>query len=350
MRRIILVFLIAQLFSNFSIAQEANVNALETLRSLYGRINLPHMGNVNLMCNWNDSLADRKLRWIIPYDSLMRDSISLTPEERELVRMDAALTQYFKNPSALMFGLVKIQFTTSSKLRERSDDYIKELYAIIREFAVEYSDFELAYALQNKMHAFEYAVWSDTEKKLLARYDSLLSVNAHDESKATAELEVSRKQTMQWHLLAMAGFAIIVILLSFLLYLNRKWKMQRNSLALKANDTSEEEVLVMKLEQAKREIAELKLLARKKVESEALENELPTIPEGKLLTGSAVSQWNDEIQQALAKIKSHCESGKSSMGVATYMSIINDTTRLSSLVHHKSEEWVALLNQNKNVK
>jgi hypothetical protein len=349
MRRIILFFFTAQLCSNFSIAQEANEKPLEALRSLYGSINLPHVGNVTLLCNWNDSIADRKLRWIIPYDSLMQDSLSLTSMEKEVVSMDAALVQFYKKPTASIFGIVKNQFAKSNLLRDQSDDYTKKLYAMVRELAVEYSDFELAYALQNKLHAFEYADWSDAERKLMARYDSLLSVSVQDESKALFELDASRKQTMQWHLLAMAGFVFAVILLSILIYLNKKWKKQRNSLALKANDTSEEEALVMKLEQAKREIVELKILAKKKVESEAVENELPTLPKGDLLTPSAVSQWNDEIQQALAKIKSHCESGKSSMGVATYMSIINDTTRLSSLVHQKSEEWVALLNQNKNV-
>jgi hypothetical protein len=269
--------------------------------------------------------------------------------EKEVVAMDAALAQYYKKPTASVFGIVKNQFAKSNLLRVQSDIYTKELCAIVRELAVEYSDFDLAYALQNKMHAFEYADWSDAERKLMARFDSLLTASAQDESKALKELDASREQTMQWHLLAMAGFVFVVILLSILLYLNKKWKKQRNSLALKANDTSEEEALVMKLEQAKSEIAELKLLAKKKVELKAVETELPAIPKGDLLAPSAVSQWNDEIQQALAKIKSHCESGKSSMGVATYMSIINDTTRLSSLVHQKSEEWVALLNQNKNV-
>jgi hypothetical protein len=246
MRRIILVFFTAQLFSNFSIAQGANENALETLRSLYGSINLPHVGNVTLLCNWNDSIADRKLRWIIPYDSLLQDSLSLTAMEKEVVAMDAALAQYYKKPTASVFGIVKNQFAKSNLLRVQSDIYTKELCAIVRELAVEYSDFDLAYALQNKMHAFEYADWSDAERKLMARFDSLLTASAQDESKALKELDASREQTMQWHLLAMAGFVFVVILLSILLYLNKKWKKQRNSLALKANDTSEEEALVMK--------------------------------------------------------------------------------------------------------
>ena len=120
-------------------------------------------------------------------------------------------------------------------------------------------------------------------------------------------------------------------------------------LADKANDKSEEETLVQKLEQARREIAELKMVAKKQIEPMGKEAVLP-LPSVQLVSPSEIAQWNDHIQQSLAKIKSHCEAGKSSMGVPTYMSIVNDTSRLSTFVQQKSEEWVALLNAKKDMK
>jgi hypothetical protein len=87
----------------------------------------------------------------------------------------------------------------------------------------------------------------------------------------------------------------------------------------------------------------LRVVAKKKVEP-ALSDAISPLPAGASVSATEIAQWNDQIQQALVKIKSHCESGKSTMGVPTYMSIINDTGRLSSLVQQKSEELIALLN------
>jgi hypothetical protein len=331
------------------IAQQDEVSPLAGLRSLITELNLPNEGNVLMLLSWNDSLANRNFRLQAPYDSIMQDSVTLVQVEREFVVMDAALLQYYLKPSAQNYGKVKVQFLAGKGIADSVSVYVKELYAIMRELAIENSDYALAYSLQNKLHAFEYDDWKEMDLHNSARFDSLENVVENVEKSRSEELRFSRGQTMQWHVIAVVAIAAVLVLLILLIVLRWRWKRRMIQLIDKANDKSEEETLVQKLEQARREIAELKMVAKKQIEPMGKEAVLP-LPSGQTVTSSEMAQWNDHIQQALAKIKSHCEAGKSSMGVPTYMSIVNDTSRLSTFVQQKSEEWIALLNAKKDMK
>jgi transposase len=227
--------------------------------------------------------------------------------------------------------------------------YTKELHAILRELAVENSDYPLAYSLQNRLHAIEFSEWMEADRLHVSKLDSLQQVIEKVEKNSMEELGFSRNQTMQWHIIAVIGIGAVIILFSLLLIFRLRWKRKLMQLTDKVNDKSEEEMLVQKLEHARREISELRVVAKKKVEP-ALSDAISPLPAGASVSATEIAQWNDQIQQALVKIKSHCEAGKSSMGVPTYMSIINDTGRLSSLVQQKSEEWIALLNAKKDIK
>ena len=349
MNRILLFFVVILNPAIHLLAQQSEENSLTGLRALSSELNLPHPTNVITLFSWNDSLANRKMQWKAPYDSLMQDSVSLVQMERELAGIDAALVQYYLKPSSQNFAKVKILFSASKELLDSVSAYTKELHAVMRELAVENSDYPLAYSLQNKLHTFEYADWLEADKRRSTSIDSLQLRVEQVEKSSNQELGYSRSQTMQWHIIAVTAIGVAVILLILVLFLRWRWKKRMLQLMNKANDKSEEEALVQKLELARREITELRVVAKKKVETMTPDVVSP-VPSGSAISIAEIAQWNDQIQQALAKIKSHCEAGKSSMGVPTYMSIINDTGRLSSLVQQKSEEWVALLNAKKDMK
>jgi hypothetical protein len=154
---------------------------------------------------------------------------------------------------------------------------------------------------------------------------------------------------MQWHIIAVIAIGVAVILFVLFVVFRFRWKRRALQLTAQVNDKSEEEALVQKLEQAKREISELRIISKKKIESTVTETPV-SLTAASAVTSSEIAELNNQIQQALAKIKSHCEAGKSSMGVPTYMSIVNDTSRLGTFVQHKSEEWVALMNSKKDTK
>ena len=189
----------------------------------------------------------------------------------------------------------------------------------------------------------------EADRLQATKLDSLQQVIEKVEKNSMEELAFSRSQTMQWHIIAVIGIGAVIILIPLLLIFHLRWKRKIIQLTDKVNDKSEEEMLVQKLEQARREISELRVVAKKKVEP-TLSDAISPLPVVAAVAATEIAQWNDQIQQALVKIKSHCEAGKSSMGVPTYMSIINDTGRLSSLVQQKSEEWIALLNAKKDTK
>ena len=349
MNRILLFFVLIIHPTIHLLAQQAEENSIAGLRALSAELNLPNANNVTMLCSWNDSLANRNMQWKVPYDNLMRDSISLVQMERELVGIDALLVQYYLKPSSQNFAKVKILFSASKELLDSVSAYTKELHAIMRELAVENADYPLAYSLQNKLHAFQYADWLEADKLQDTKFDSLQQRVEQVEKSSNQELTYSRSQTMQWHIIAVIAIGVAIVLLILVLFFRWRWKKRMLQLMNKANDKSEEEVLVQKLELARREITELRVVAKKKVETIAPDVISP-VPSGVSISTMEIAQWNDQIQQALAKIKSHCEAGKSSMGVPTYMSIINDTGRLSSLVQQKSEEWVALLSAEKDMK
>jgi hypothetical protein len=349
MNRVTLILSIILLCASRSYTQPLNENSLSGLRSLITELNLPNANNVLQLCSWNDSLASFKFQWRAKYDSLMQDSTMVVQREKEIVRIDAALTQCYLNPSIQNYALAKAQFLASKDLMDEESLYVKELHAIIRELAVDNFDYTLAYSIQNKLHSYEYADWLKMDKDRELATDSLKSLIKELEGKAREELVLSKKQTMQWHIIAVIAIGVAVILFVLFVVFRFRWKRRALQLTAQVNDKSEEEALVQKLEQAKREISELRIISKKKIESTVTETPV-SLTAASAVTSSEIAELNNQIQQALAKIKSHCEAGKSSMGVPTYMSIVNDTSRLGTFVQHKSEEWVALMNSKKDTK
>ena len=327
-----------------SMAQFVNAQVSEELRLLIGEMNLEHGKNVVQLMEWNDSLQLNRKQWQVRYDSLYADTLCLTPVERLLVDVDAAWVGYSALPSLKTYARLKANFLLLDLQMEGAGSYVREHNALMLEVALEYQDYELAYRIQNKIHADNFSVWKLSDDARALQLDSLNKVFAETNSKSRTEFDKMSGLAMQWHIIAVVAIALFIILAVILIVMLRKWKRQRLSLAARANDTSEEEALVHKLEEARREIQELKLLAKKKVEPAPVEVSIPAVPSGSAISAAEIADWNDQVQQVLMKIKGHCEAGKNAMSVPTYMSIINDTTRLSAQVAKKSEQWIALLN------
>lgn len=325
-------------------AQLANAQDSIGLRLLMGEMNLEHGKTVVQLMEWNDSLQLNRKQWQVRYDSLYADTLSLTAVERLLVDVDAAWVGYSAMPSIKTYAPLKANYLSLDLQMEGARNFVRELNALMLEVALEYEDFELAYRIQNKIHADNFSDWKLSDDARALQLDSLSKVFAETNAKNRNELEKMSGLAMQWHIAAVVAIALFIILGVTLIVMLRKWKHQRSSLAARANDTSEEEALVHKLEEARREIQELKLLAKKKVEPVPVEVNIPTLPSGSAISATEIADWNDQVQQVLMKIKGHCEAGKNAMSVPTYMSIMNDTTRLSAQIAKKSEQWIALLN------
>jgi hypothetical protein len=342
MRKVGLVWTVLFCWLSVS-AQEINETATADLRALALAINLPHAAAVDELMSMNDSMLFNKKKWQIRYDSLLNDTLAMEPAERALVRLDDALCRYVNSPSAAQYGMLKTQFNAFDVPYPNAEAYMVELRSIVLEIAVEQSDFQLAYSIQNRLHAQHFSDWKASDVRLVAQYDSLQSAFKEMEHRDERALKHMSDTAMQWHLIAM-GAILVLLVLGVLFFVSRKkWNKQRTHLAAKANDTSEREALVNKLEEARREIQEMQLVAKKKLEVPVPVQEIALVPPAATLNATEIADWNDQVQQALAKIKSHCEAGKNAMSVPTYMSIINDTTRLSAQVSKKSEQWIALL-------
>jgi hypothetical protein len=163
----------------------------------------------------------------------------------------------------------------------------------------------------------------------LALVDSVRSVETRHRQELDAMMlshkNAEGKQSgVQLVIISIAAILLLLcIVLGGLMVKGRKQLAHARQLA---EDNSEKEELVRKLEGAKRELQQHLMNERKKVEPAVVASPETVAPAVDL------SGLNDEIQQGLSKIKSHCEAGKQGMSVPTYMSIINDTTRLSSVV------------------
>jgi len=342
MRKVGLVWTVLFCWLSVS-AQDVNETAAADLRLLALAIDLPHATTVDELMSMNDSMLFNKKKWQIRYDSLFNDTLVMEPAERALVKLDDALHRYVSSPSAAQYGLLKTQFSAFDVPYPNAEAYLVELRLIVLEIAVEQSDFQLAYSIQNRLHAQQFSDWKASDFRLVAQYDSLQSAYNEMEQRDERALKHMSDTAMQWHLIAM-GAILVLLVLGVLFFVSRKkWTKQRAHLAAKASDTSEREALVNKLEEARREIQEMQLVAKKKLEVPVAAMEITPVPPAATLNATEIADWNDQVQQALAKIKSHCEAGKNAMSVPTYMSIINDTTRLSAQVTKKSEQWIALL-------
>jgi hypothetical protein len=345
MRKVGLVWTVLFCWLNIS-AQEANETIVVDLRVLANGIALPHATAVEELLSLNDSVLFNKKKWLLRYDSLFSDTLALEPAERALVQLDDALNRFVAASSPANYGLLKKQFDTFDLAYANSEAYLLELRSVMLEFAVAQGDFEMAYTIQNRLHAQHFSEWKDSDVRLMARYDSLMSAFKEMEQRDERAIKNMGDTAMQWHLIAMGAILIVLVLVVLFFVSRNKWKKQRTYLAAKANDTSERETLVNKLEEARREIQEMQLVAKKKLEVPVAAQEIAPVPPAATLNATEIAEWNDQVQQALAKIKTHCEAGKNAMSVPTYMSIINDTTRLSAQVSKKSEQWIALLSAN----
>jgi hypothetical protein len=314
------------------------------LRKHVMSIDLAHHDNMKQALELNDSLRVNPKKWQARYDSLMRDTLSLEPEERSIILIDNDLLAYSTQPTLSAYQKVKSNASNIVFRWEGAQNYLRELNAILLEMALEQKDYEMVYRCQNKLHAAYYAEWKKEDAVRIAQLDSLSEALEEIKKSNDAAMHSMSDLAMRWHLAAMVLLGVLVLVILLLFFLKRNWKKQQTNLTAKANDTSEEEVLVVKLEEARREITELRMLAKKKIDEAVIRADIPPVPSGGDISKDEIVQWNDEVQQALMKIKSHCEAGKNSMSVPTYMSIMNDTTRLSAQVSKKSEQWIALLN------
>lgn len=342
MRKVGLVWTVLFCWLNVS-AQEANETAVADLRGLALTIQLPHAPAVEQLMSMNDSVLINKKKWQPRYDSLFNDTLTLEAAERSIVKLDDALNRYVAASSPASYGSLKREFSVIDIPYPNADAYMLELRSLMLEFAVAQSDFELAYSIQNRLHAQHFSDWKASDARTTSQLDSLQAEYKSMESRDQFALKHMSDTAMQWHLIAMGAILVLLVLVVLFVVSRNKWRKQRSHLTAKASDTSEREALVNKLEEARREIQEMQLVAKKKLEIPVVVQEIAAVPAAATLSPTEISEWNDQVQQALAKIKSHCEAGKNAMSVPTYMSIINDTTRLSAQVSKKSEQWIALL-------
>jgi hypothetical protein len=341
MRKSLVIASISMLFQLSTFAQ-STPDELSSLRELALSSSASlNTEDLSRLLQLNDSLRINKIQWSLVYDSLMADTVSLSLWERAVVKMDDALLNYYQLPNSITFFYVKELYGDFPDSNDT--DYMRELIAILRECAVDVGDYAMAYTLQNKQQAFQYDTWKEREEVLVGRLDSLALASKNAEITGRKQLTDLGNTAMIWHLLAIASIIIVVVLIVLFAVSKARWSKQKLKLSQEVNDTSEKEILVAKLENARREIHELNVLVKRKVETPEIIREIQYVPSPSAIKPQEIAEWNDQVQQVLGKIKSHCEQGKSGMSVATYMSIINDTTRLSAQVSKKSEEWISLL-------
>lgn len=321
-------------------AQQDTARASNDLRDVLQEARLTNSRTVFQLLEWNDSLQTDRNRWSLPYDSLITDSVALTPFERNLVRMDAALLNYEAAPSPALYAQLKTCFSSMNEAPRGVESYTRELQGVLLEMAIDAGDYPFAYAMQNKLHAANFSDWKTQESILQLREDSLRMELASLQSKSAVDLQKMSETAVQWHLIAMAALIVLFVLIVVFIVIKRRWNAQKSRLSARVEDTSEEEALVHKLEEARIQIQELKLLAKKRLEVPVATALSKDEPIQHAPSAQEIAEWNDQIQQSLARIKTHCESGKASMGVPTYMSIVNDVTRLSAQVSKKSEQWM----------
>lgn len=287
----------------------------------------------------HDSMPTKSKALVARYDSLTKDSVFLSSPVSRVVRVDAALSKMRKGVALKFYAELKSAYTALDVVEDFSE-YKLEVASYLQGLAVDANDYSTAYALQNMLHAAMYAQWQ-TESKLLI--DSISEAQASalkEQAIASAE---HKKELESWSQLKWIGLVLIgllAIVVAVLVYASTQSKKKLNRALQQAGDTSEKETLVMKLEAARQEVTALKVAARKHVEVPIAESTAQSSEVGASIASAQVQHWNEEIQQGLAKIKAHCEAGKNSMSVPTYMSIVNDTSRLSSQVMKRAQEWV----------
>jgi len=342
MKKSILLALV-MLVSAVAHTQSPDSIAIADFRLMAGDIAFEHPSNVRQLMDWNDSLRINRKRWSARYDSLCNDSLAINSVERRYVQLDAALLACAADPSAKSYSTLKLLYESLQLELPSAENFNRELNALMLEIALSQRDFTTAYAIQNKLHAAQFSDWKQVEEALNAQLDSLENRAAMEADEHARHVGYLNRLLMQWHVAAVVAIALLIILACVWFLQSRKWNRQRAGLTAKAEDTSEKETLVHKLEEARREIQELKLLAKKKLDVPVVVPDPAPVPVAQTLTAAEIAEWNDQVQLVLAKIKSHCEAGKNSMGVPTYMSIVNDVTRLSNQVSKKSEQWIAVV-------
>jgi hypothetical protein len=275
----------------------------------------------------HDSMPSKDKLFLQRYDSLTSDSLFVQTPAFRAVAIDRALLAMSKGNAMTQYASLKAAFG-DVQMPEGLSSYHQEVSAILLEFALEASDYATAYRMQNALHAGAYGGWT-AEREALG--DSLRQAQK-EHAQEIQQLSTSQKNSdkaqamtrMMLIVLAAVLFILCLVVLAFMLKARKQLQLMRS----RSEDTSEKEELVRKLEAAKSELKQHLMAEKKKVEPVVVSPPVSTAPSPAV----DLSALNDEIQQGLSKIKAHCEAGKQGMSVPTYMSIVNDTTRLSSTV------------------
>jgi hypothetical protein len=272
------------------------------------------------------------------YDSLRRDSAFVITSAHAIAEVDAVLHRMRKDDASKHYAALKMAYNNMSAVDDFSS-FNLELSSFMQELAVEMNDYAMAYTLQNLLFS---AMNDELRAKHAAELDSLGAVQKElldEKSKQASEYSTLKSDSDMLKVIGGVGIAALLVAIAVLVVLMGKSKRKLSIALQQAGDTSEKEALVMKLEAARNEVNALKVAARKQVEVPAVSAPKPeAVAPSSSFDATMVTQWNDEIQQGLAKIKAHCESGKNGMSVPTYMAIINDTTRLSSQMLKRATE------------
>lgn len=316
----------------FSIAAAQDADSLfqRKLRDLALKSEIQQSKLLSDIFAMNDSLPFKDKALSNSYDSLMRDSAFMASNAYVPVLIDAALSQIQSARDVKVYERLKSAYRALPGIFEHSD-YKFELTGYLIEISLAREDYQFAYDLQNVLSE---ALFHRSETEFTTTIDSLILLQTMmNREKSELSMIIAKLEEQQKQLKIFAGITtgvcLVIIILLFVRLIRTAKRLQ--FVSQRANDTSEKEELVMKLEAVKMELNTLKVVARKQVET-------PLQIVASEAQGSLnLVALNDEIQQGLAKIKMHCETGKSSMSVPTYMSIINDTTRLSSLVHKRMQ-------------
>jgi iron-sulfur cluster repair protein YtfE (RIC family) len=275
----------------------------------------------------HDSMPSKDKPFLQRYDSLTRDSLFVQTPAFRAVAIDRALLAMSKGNAMTQYASLKAAFG-DVQMPEGLSPYHQEVSAILLEFALEASDYATVYRMQNALHAGAYGDWTAEREALgdslrLAQKQHAQEIQQLSSSQKNSDKEQAKTRMM---LIVLASVLFILCLVAFLFMLKGKKKLRL--LRSRSEDTSEKEELVRKLEAAKSELKQHLMAEKKKVEPVVVSAPISSAPSPVV----DLSALNDEIQQGLSKIKAHCEAGKQGMSVPTYMSIVNDTTRLSSAV------------------
>lgn len=317
--------LACMLLSFSTLAQSLDSSEVVHIRKLAFELYPAYSDRMTELFTMHQAMPSKDKVLMQRYDSLTSDSSFMGSSAYRTIAIDRALWAMVKGSPSAYYTSLKTAFG-DVQMPEGLSPYHQEVSAIVLEYALEAGDFATAYRMQNALHAATYNDWKSEREALTDSMRNRESKQLGEIKALTGSQKELESRFANLRTIFMATGGALLLLCFVLLYLLLKRRKQLNHARSLADDTSEKEELVRKLESAKRELQQHLMAEKKRVEPVAA-----AVPE---VSAPVVdlSGLNDEIQQGLAKIKGHCEAGKQGMSVPTYMSIVNDTTRLSSVV------------------